>query len=193
MKPSDNERRERFRMEDTAILEVKPVTLEQMQSMPAERQFDESASFVLMRELRNIDHESRILLKNIGDRNPELGNYLASLNKKIDAIARSSAEDMLMDPQQLQVVDLSEGGIGFNHFTALEEGKDYVIKIWFHQNFSGVAAYIRVVACHRAIDGGYHISSAFQSLAESDEQVISRHIMQLQARQQREKRQSGEE
>ncbi len=182
------ERRERFRIEDTAILEIRAVDDQQRRSIPAEKQFEASASFRLMRELRDIDQDNRALLKRIGEKHAEIGSYLLALNAKIDAIGKAAAEDLLIDPHQLQDVDLSEGGIGFNHATALEERSTHAIKIWFHRTFFGIAAYISVVACNRAIDGGYHISSTFIDLPDADEKIIARHIMQLQARQQRLKR-----
>lgn len=182
---SINERRQLYRIDDTAILAVLAVSVDEIGNKAAESCFAESASFRLMRELRSIDSDNGGILRGIHDKSPDLALYLQAINKKIETIGNAVASNLLGEEQRLQSIDLSEGGIGFNHDVRLEEGSTHAIKIWFHQTLLGIAAYIKVAACHRAIDGGYHISCSFQSLAEADEQVIAKHIMQVQARQQR--------
>lgn len=182
---SINERRQLYRIDDTAILEVLAVAADDIAKQTAESCFIESASFRLMRELRSIDSDNGGILRGIHDKSPDLALYLQAINKKIETIGNAVASDLLGEEQRLQSIDLSEGGIGFNHETRLEEGSTHAIKIWFHRTLFGIATYIKVAACHRAIDGGYHISCSFQSLPEADEQVIAKHIMQVQARQQR--------
>ena len=180
-----NDRRQLYRIDDTAILEVVPVDSGALAAMPAERRFPDSSTFKLMRELRAIESDHAGILRNINDKSADIAAYLQAINKKIDAMGRAIAEDLLGDNDRLQSVDLSQGGIGFNHSERLEEGSTHAAKIWFNRTFFGLATYIKVVACHRAIDGGYHISSSFIELPEADEQIIAKHIMQVQARQQR--------
>lgn len=187
---SGQERRQLFRIDDTAIFEVVEVGADDIASYPADKCFMESPAFRVMRELQAIDNENSHSLRVIHDKYPELGLYLQGVNKKIDVIANAVASTLLSEDQVLQSIDLSEGGMGFNHATRLVEGDNYAIKIWFQETLYGIAAYIKVIACHRSIDGGYHISCAFESLPDSDQKVIARHIMQVQARQQRAKRES---
>lgn len=182
---SDNERRMLYRVDETAILEVLPVSDEDISSKTAEQCFDESPAFGLMRDLRAMDSDNANILRTVHDKSPEVALYLQAINKKIDIMGNAVAASLLSEDQRLQSVDLSAGGIGFGHDSRLEEGKTYAIKIWFHQTLFGIAAFIEVVACHRAIDGGYHISCSFKSLPDADESVIARHIMQVQAKQQR--------
>lgn len=179
------ERRQLFRIDETAILEVVEVSEAAIAEQTADHCFDESPAFKVMRELRGIDADGSATLRAIHDKAPEVALYLQSINRKIDTIGNAVASTLLSEDQKLQSIDLSEGGIGFNHDTRLQEGGNYAVKVWFHQTLVGVAAYINVVACHRDIEGGYHISCSFQSLPESDQQVIAKHIMQVQAREQR--------
>ena len=50
---------------------------------------------------------------------------------------------------------------------------------------TGIAAYVRVVDCQQLEDNGFRISCQFKQLSDVDEKLISRHIMQVQAKQQR--------
>lgn len=180
-----DERRQLYRIDDTAILDLKSVTAEEVNSGPAEACFVESEAFRLMRKLRGIDTDNGGVFRSIHEKTPEIALYLQAINKKIESVGNAVASSLVGGEANLQSVDISEGGIGFNYATELEENSLHAVKIWFHQTLIGIAAYIKIVACHRAIDGGYHISCAFESLPDLDEQVIARHIMQVQARQQR--------
>lgn len=193
--PTDNnvtelgaERRQRFRIEDTAILEISPVSIDAMEHTSAENYFPRSCGFTLMRELQEIERDSQILLRGISERDSELAAYLGAINKKIDTIGISVAENILPEGQQLQAIDLSEGGIGFSHSEKLLENESYAAKIWFHKRLIGVSVFFKVVGCNRAIDGGYRISGAFHNLPESERKTIVKHIMQVQAEQQRSKK-----
>lgn len=180
-----DDRRQFYRIDDTAILDLTSVTAEVVNNALAETCFNESEAFRLMRELRGIDTDNGGVFRSIHEKTPEIALYLQAINKKIESVGNAVASTLVGSEADLQSVDISEGGIGFNYATGLEENSLHAVKIWFHQTLIGIAAYIRVVACHRAIDGGYHISCAFESLPDLDEQVIARHIMQVQARQQR--------
>lgn len=182
-----DERRQLYRIDDTAIIDLTLVSAEDVKSKPAEACFVESEAFRLMRELRGIDTDSGSVFRAIHEKTPEIALYLQAINKKIETVGNAVAASLVGIEAELQSVDISEGGIGFNFNSELEADSYHAVKIWFHQTLIGIAAYIRVVACHRAIDGGYHISCAFQSLPDVDEQVIARHIMQVQAREQRKK------
>ena len=50
---------------------------------------------------------------------------------------------------------------------------------------TGIAAYVKVVACQQLDDNSFRISCQFEQLSDVDEKLISRHIMQVQAKQQR--------
>ena len=193
--PTDNnvtelgaDRRQRYRIEDTAILEINPVTAEAADGANAEDFFSRASGFILMRDLQDIDRKSQSLLSGISERDSELAAYLDAINKKIDTIGASVAENILPEGQSLQAIDLSEGGIGFNYEARLIDGDLYAAKIWFNKPLIGLAVFFKVVACNRSIDGGYHISAAFHNLPEAERKAIVRHIMQVQAAQQRSKK-----
>ncbi|NNL56404.1 MAG: PilZ domain-containing protein, partial [Pseudomonadales bacterium] len=181
----DKERRQRFRVDDTAILEVCAVDVQDTSIKPAASFFKSSAPFNLVRDIHDIDQEHAAVLRSLGEKNPELALYLGALNKKIESIGSAVAESILPEDQRLQAIDLSEGGIGFVHDVKLVDGAYYALKIWFHRALIGITAYVRVVGSNRSIEGGYHISAAFHAMPDAESQIIARHIYQVQAEQQR--------
>jgi len=182
---NDSERRQRFRVDDTAILEIMPVEIAALPQTAPESFFAPSAAFNLMRDIGQIDQQNSNALRNIAEQYPEIAGYLEAIEQKIGIIGSAIAEGILHDSQQLQSIDLSEGGIGFKHEEALEKHGYYAMKIWFHRALVGIAAYVQVVGCNRAIDGRQHISASFYQLSKRNQQIIARHIMQVQAKQQR--------
>lgn len=185
---SEAERRQRFRVDETAILEVADVNAGDLKQRPAKSFFKDSTSFRLMRDMRDVDQDNLAVLRSIGEKHPDIALYLEALNKKMGFVANAVAENILRDDQPLQSIDLSEGGIGFRHDQKLKEGDYFAIKIWFHRSLVGISAFIRVVACNRSIEGGHHISGSFHGLSDADAQIIAKHIMQVQAKQQRRKK-----
>ena len=180
-----SDRRQLFRVDDTAILDIIAVNEQDLLSQVAEACFPSSESFSLMRNIQSIDSENALLLRNIHDKSPEISAYFLSVNKKIETVAAVIAKQIVSEHENNIAVDLSEGGIGFQSNAPLEIDKYYAIKIWFNEKMTGVAAYVKVVACQQLDDNGYRISCQFKELSEVDEKLISRHIMQVQAKQQR--------
>ncbi len=188
---SNAERRSSYRIDDTAILQVMPVTSLEADSCPAEAFFgSDTGIFNLVRDLRSIDNDNSGILRLIGERASDVAVYLSSLNKKINTIATAIAESIISDDNDLQSIDLSEGGIGFNHDEKLEEDSYHAIRVWFDAELVGISVFIRVVACNRSIDGRYHISASFHNLTNSDRDTISKHVVQIQQQQLRENKDS---
>lgn len=182
---SGAERRERFRISDTAILQVTEVEEAEVLAIPASEIVNSSGTFNLVNQLSAVDQDNKALLRSIGDQNPNLAAYLEGLNKKFDLVSSAVVETVLTDEHELQSIDISEGGIGFRHEQKLEIGKLFAIQIWFKQAQLGLTAYIKVVANNRTISRGHHISAAFVNLPDNEQSIISKHIMQLQLKQQR--------
>ena len=186
------DRRQLFRVDDTAILDIIPVTEESVQSQLAETCFPRSESFSLMRNIQSIDNENALILRNIHDKTPEISAYFLAINKKIETVAAVIAKQIISEHADNISVDLSEGGIGFQSNAPLEINQYYAIKIWFNDKMTGIAAYIKVLACQPIDDSEFHLSCQFTALSEVDEKLISRHIMQVQAKQQRLKKELTE-
>ena len=207
--PVEEERRQLIRVERTAIIEltplpnVVPINEQAPENPELENEYleagqldaqlawgdtseeDDDKLFYLMRELQTIDLQSRTALSSLKSQAPELGVALEAINRKINSIGEALCDDMFDSNDELQSIDLSVGGIGFNHAERLLEGSYHKLKLWFDNTNVGVCAHIKVLACNRAINGGHHISAMFSSISETDQQIVRKHIMLIEAQMRR--------
>lgn len=205
----EEERRQLIRVERTAIIElsplpnVVPISEEVTQTPDLENEYlqtgqfdaqlawsestddDDDKLFYLMRELQTIDMQSRSALSALKSQAPELAICLEAINQKINSIGETLCDDMFENNDDLQSIDLSVGGIGFNYAERLKEGSYHKLKLWFDNTNVGVCAHIKVLACNRAINGGHHISAMFSSISETDQQIVRKHIMLIEAQMRR--------
>ena len=190
---SEHERRQLLRVEDTAIVELSPTSnvvafseddessmSEQLAALEQAAN-EEGRLFYLMRELQSIDQHCGSAFRVLRDQSPELGQCLEAINQKLNFIGEALSDNLFDGDAEFQTIDLSAAGIGFNHHEQLAENSTHRLKLWFDQTRIGICATIKVVACNRSINGGYHISAMFSSIADADKQIISKHIMQIEA------------
>lgn len=172
------DRREYFRVEDQLILRYRMVPPEAVGHMPAERHFDNSEMFTLLRELRQIDQENNNVLRALAEQNRELGAYLKSLNRKIELIANALATlSHGQDQQAPQLVSISEGGLAFRADAHLAPGNFIALELVLLPSHTGLALYGEVIEARDA--HGLTVIS-FVRLRESDRQILARHILQVQ-------------
>ncbi|MFT3931226.1 MAG: PilZ domain-containing protein [Spongiibacteraceae bacterium] len=172
------DRRDYFRVEDQLILRYCSVTPDAIGNMPAERHFDNSEMFALLRELRQIDQEHNNVLRGLTEQNRELGAYLKSINRKVDLIANALATLSHDHQQQVaQRVSISEGGIAFASDTSLAPGKFLALELVLLPAHTGLALYGEVLETRN--ESGLTVVS-FIRMRESDRQILARHILQVQ-------------
>lgn len=172
------DRREYFRVEDQVILRYCSVPPEAIGNMPAERHFDNSEMFALLRELRQIDQEHNNVLRGLTEQNRELGAYLKSINRKIDLVANALATVSHGQQQQVaQRVSISEAGIAFSSDSSLASGQFLALELVLLPSHTGLALYGEVLEIRN--EKGFTVIS-FVRMRESDRQILARHIMQVQ-------------
>lgn len=172
------DRREYFRVEDQLILRYRSVPPEAVGHMPAERHFDNSEMFTLLRELRQIDQEHNNVLRGLAEQNRELGTYLKSVNRKVELIANALATLSHAHQQQAsQHVSISEGGIAFRTDASLAPGNYIALELVLLPSHAGLALYAEVIETRDS--NGLTVVS-FVRLRESDRQILARHILQVQ-------------
>lgn len=190
------ERRQLLRIEDTAIVELSPLPnvvslqdgrpdAEAQAAWASANDKDGDKLFYLMRELQSIDQQTNVSFNALRAQAPDLAACLDAINRKINSIGETLCDDMFDPNEELQAIDLSTGGIGFNHPERLVEGGSHKLKLWFDASHIGICAQIKVLACNRAISGGFHISAAFTSISDTDQQIVSRHIAEVEAQMRR--------
>lgn len=148
--------------------------------------FPDAGHFGLLRELRRMDYDHGHLLHAIGERDRELGAYLAHLNRKFDTLARHLVS---LDPETVdageQEVSLSEGGMGFHLDEPPPPGTVLAIRLTLLPSWIGLTLYGTVVA---AAAGERNVSVRFEHLQDADRQILARHVMQVQMSRQRRSR-----
>ncbi len=176
---AEPDRREYFRVEDRVILRFQPVSAEAVGYTPAERHFDNSEIFELLRDLRQIDQEHNSVLRGIAEQNRELGVYLKSLNRKIELVANALAVvDQAQQKQVPQSVSISETSIAFKTEANLSKGSFVAMELILMPNHTALALYGEVLANRDDVDGMTVVS--FVRLRDSDRQILARHVLQVQ-------------
>lgn len=177
--PSEQERREYFRVEDRVVLRYLPVPAESVGQRPAETHFDNSEVFSLMRELRAVDHENNNVLRGIAEHDRELGQYLKGLNRKVELVADAlAALDHFRQGTLPQSVSLSEGGIAFIAGEPLAQGTTLALELILLPQHTALALYGEVVDSRNELPPRTAVS--FLRLRDGDRQVLARHILQVQ-------------
>lgn len=175
----DLDRREYFRVEDRVILRCQPVSADAIGFTPAERHFNNSEIFELLRDLRQIDQEHNNVLRGLAEQNRELGVYLKSIGRKIELIANALAVvDQTQQHQSPQSVSISETSIAFNTGLNLTQGSFVAMELILMPHHTGLALYGEVLAKRDEKTGLTVVS--FVRLRDSDRQILARHILQVQ-------------
>jgi hypothetical protein len=177
-----DDRRDYFRIDDQAILDVVKVDTPDM-NLPPQHHFRHNGMFNLLRELRNIDAENNHILRNIAEQDRELEYYLRGLNQKIELIASSLMEQTeYASAVQPQAVSLSEGGLSFDSEENYAVGDILALQLTLLPERMGICVYLEIT---NICDISPRIGANFIGLREGDRQVLARHIMQVQIIQRR--------
>ncbi len=184
MSTRDNEeRREYYRIEDRVALEIVPLPRDQ--TAEDDTGGPSPPLFNLLSELHRLDFEAQHLLRQIGETNRPLVNYLKVQNRRIDLIGQALAQDLLNDLGETRPVELSEGGLRFGHARAFTKGDRLLLKMLLMPQAMGLALQARVLYCKAREDGHYEIGTEFEALTDAQRQLLARHILKKQAQQRR--------
>lgn len=176
------EKRDAFRIDEDLHFEFKPVSNAIVEEMLLEAAFEDADdSLSLIHQLSKIDREASQILKLLTDKNRLLGDYLGTLNRKIDTIGRHIAfhsEESLRSRPKTRI-SLSEDGIGFICDRSLYKGSYIVVRLVFLPNYHIATSFAQVVRCVQK-DDKYQIAAKFHKIADKDRQVVSRQILKSQ-------------
>lgn len=178
------DQRDFFRIDEEALLEFKPISKNHSDSIDADECFDDgNGSIELINQLKKIETESIQSLKILTDKNRLLGDFLKSLTKRIDIVARhvAFANEESLKTRPKTRISLSEDGIGFISDRTLYKGSYIALRIIFIPNYAVVTCYAEVVRCVTK-DESFQIAAKFHQLHDKDRQTISRHILKSQVR-----------
>ena len=186
---NDADRREYYRIEDMIALEITPLSAREAAS--SEVLQDASPLFNLLSELHLSEFESQHLLRQISERDRTLSSYLKTLNKRVELLSQIVAQTVLGKIGELQPVKLSEGGIEFDRPQACPPGNQLSIKLVLMPQALGLLLRARVIDCQAEGDS-YRINAEFESITDTQRQLLARYILQKQAQARRLAREQNE-
>lgn len=186
------ERRKFFRIDDDVYLEYRLVPeadyQQRLQQPPGSRQ-DTSA---LALQLHGLTSQASSLLAQIRKRDPEVGQYLAIIDRKVELLGRAllgSQFGHISGPNHK--VNLSGNGIAFSSAEPLDSGSKLELRLMLFPGHTVINTLGRVVHCN-AVQGGapqpYRIGVEFTHLAEMARDALVRHALELQSARLRQQR-----
>ncbi len=192
----ESERRRFFRIEDEIILFYKEIGSEEVPDVDG---FKEEIvdSFSLSSALNHLSFDSSVLLKKIERTQPEVGDFLKIIEKKIDLISHASLlKDTQLTEKSIQSINISASGLAFDSNHSLETGTILELKLLLPPSLLAMVTYGKVVYCKKTDTGtgatsSYHIGVDFFKLREQDRELLIRHVVKKQIKQIRDEKENS--
>ena len=187
-----DERRAFFRIDDSIQVSYRVIEASHM-PVDIDDQHLQNDRFTVMTRLHAISQHLSAAFHRIEQRDPDVADYLKSLDEKVDLLGKSflAAEDDLLD-QPSQSVNLSAGGLAMDTAEALKVGDLVEIKLLLLPSYTGVLAYGEVVGVDPSHEGDaaypHHVRINFTLIRGSDQDALIRHIMRRQGEMLRQRR-----
>lgn len=170
-------RRQYFRLVDTAYVEISPLTGEESVA----EHFDIGLEFGLIAEFQQLDVESKHLLHGIAEKDKSVGQYLNVLNKKLDSLSRALAlSKQDLTKEHIQEINLSEGGLSIMQPQKFKDGQNIAIKLILLPSYSGLLLEGKVL-CSIEKESGFEVHIEYTDITDAHRQLIARHIMRKQS------------
>tara|TARA_R110002072_G_scaffold3830_6_gene27371 strand:- start:47995 stop:48564 length:570 start_codon:yes stop_codon:yes gene_type:complete len=187
----DRDKRDYYRLDDTILIEFRHITQGDAENAAASDFFTSDPNFHLLRDIYELQLESREMLRTLNQQSRQLGNFLANLDKRVEILARSvllqgTDRDGLLDCQ----AEISEGGLSFLSESLIEVGQFLALRLLFQPSCLGLACFAEVRHCQLEQDE-YRIGVRFSQSDYRTQRLISRHIISRQAEERRSRLQRG--
>lgn len=187
----EQDRRNYFRIDDeiSLVYQVIPESAAIPNEDELEAYYD--FRFSLLSHLNELDSRVESKLNEIRKNDPNVAEYLKTINQKFELLAKLMIFQDTPPEQHTQQVNLSAGGLAFKAHESIDKGAMLEIKFVLYPSLIGVMVFGRVVNCRENDEddaGKYIVAIEFESIKESDREMIIRHILNKQVEQIRELR-----
>jgi len=170
------ERRDAFRIDDRIYLKVVTDGLDDKSVV------DEKLSSHLS-TLRELNYQSNHILAGIRKNHPDISQYLALLDKKINILTRIvSMEQVGADVEPNMKVNISSSGLSFKSDVAYSEGRVLSIHMVLFPNYVTITCQAKVVYCQMEGDG-LRIALDFIDLDAAEMELLIRYMIEKQSEQ----------
>ncbi|MBB6521696.1 PilZ domain-containing protein [Pseudoteredinibacter isoporae] len=184
--PNGHDRRCHYRVDDQLYFEFKPVNPKTMRQQQASELFVRPSELTLLQELHKLEEEGQSLLREIAKEQRSVAIYLSLLNRKTQLIAQQMCQ--AQSEQHTVQLNLSEGGLAFQHNSALNVGDYVAVTLGLEEDAWHLYLYGRIVRCLPAVPAGYQIAIAFCDLDSEQQKLLTRRVFKKQMQSHRRKR-----
>ncbi|MGI1678120.1 MAG: PilZ domain-containing protein [Cellvibrionaceae bacterium] len=174
------DKRSFFRIDKELILDYKPVDAYTAENETAAEQFDDPMPMHLFSKFNQLDRQAGQILKLIAKDNKAVADYFKIMNKKISLLSQEVIAMRNPTKTVTTKVNLSEAGIGFIADKPIYKGSHIALRLVFLPDYSGVSFFGEVIRSEPMKGELHHIAIKFQNVNESDQQLLSKQIMQAQ-------------
>lgn len=191
---TDTDQREYFRIDDEVYLKCKVVPEEMLAQQPLDGiQHDTVDAGNLGLKLQALASQSGNILAGIRKSQPEIAQYLALLDKRIELIARTVVGEQLGEALKPNTrVNLSAGGLAFPSPKALQNGTLLLVDLMLFPSHLHIQAYARVIHSEQKSEEGPHpycVGVDFEQISGIAREALVKHTLEIQsARLRRERR-----
>ena len=180
---TDQERREFFRIDDTAVIQFREVS--EKEAMAAGKQIEQAAfsRLTMMAHFDSMSREINTLTKVIGKSSSNIANCIEVLDKKInmsdDYLVAREMSRIDVEPQH---INLGAGGACFAVPGGLPKGTMLEVCMILLPEYVGIFSYARVVKSGQVDDTGdgepgYKVAIEFVNMEDNVRDLITRHVM----------------
>jgi c-di-GMP-binding flagellar brake protein YcgR len=189
------ERRRFFRIDDDVYLEYRQLDEEDYQARLKQAPDVRQDSSGLALQLHSLTAQSSSILSQIRKRDPEVGQYLAIIDRKLELLSRALLGSQLSHISGPNApVNLSGNGIAFFSTEPLQPDSKLELRLMLFPGHTQVNTLGRVVHCN-ALPGDtphpYRIGVEFTHIAEIAREALVRHTLELQSARLRQKKEKG--
>ncbi len=200
---TQTERRQYYRTQCEAILELETVDDADLSNSRPQEHFQYGESLDFLSSFHQLDKQAAHLAQSLranqpGDNQKTLLDYLDIINRKTTCLAHSvAAQQANFNPQALIPINLSESGLCFQSQHAYPTQTKAATRLVFLPHYLSVAVFAQVIRCDQqdcadpiGKSDAFHIALEFLHMNEKDRQIIAQQVMaaQLIAQRQAKKR-----
>jgi hypothetical protein len=193
---TDNNRRTFFRIQDRLQISYKRMEPKDVARRVDELYQNELSHFSVATEVMAMRTEVLPLMRQISGHSPDIGNYLNSIDQRLELVARAiAAKDTDLTEQPPRDCNLSASGIAIDLDQPLKCGEFLEISLLLLPSYAGVRAIAEVVECHanqaKDAQAPYQARLSFSHMREKDRDLLIKHIIQRQGEMLRKRREEN--
>jgi hypothetical protein len=179
-----DERREFFRIDDSILVSWRLIGAPQPSNGNAGLEQLPEESFTIITRLQAVSRHLSGSLRRIEQRDPDVADYLKTLDEKITLLAQSFlADEVGITGQAARSVNMSAGGLALDSREPLQVGDQVEIKLLLLPSYTGVVALGEVMRVSRATEDAdypHRLHINFTHIRDSERDALIGHILRRQ-------------